>query len=722
MTQNPGIFSVPFSVTALGISSVITQITVIREFINVFEGNEIVLGILFSLWLLLTGLGAWLGKFVTSARLQMGLLRVSLFFVAFLPVFHIITIRLLRNELFVRGELPGIGPLLIWAAILLIPYCLLSGGLLTLACSILSFNGSDERSIGRIYFFDNIGDILGGVFFTFILVHFCNNLTALYLPAFLCLLGFLLLRPRGFSRILGIFALASLLGIGWFVDIDDISMRWLYPYQRIVDHRESPYGRLVVTRDHEQISFFENGGHLFSIPNTFANEEIVHYALPQLPNVESVLLISGGIAGVVEEILKYDIKHLDYVELDPAIISAGVKCLGLRFPPAVRLHQVDGRRFVQKTDKLYSAIILDLPAPGSLQLNRFYTLEFFREAESALLPGGIICFGAPGAENYISDDQALFLSTIKNTLGQVFKNVLIIPGERNIFIASDSPLSSDIASLISSFSGDIETIYVNEKRLAGRVTPERIAFIKDSLIDDAPVNRDLRPTAFFCRMRVWLNMFQENYTMVLIVVLLFFILYFFRVGIIRKAIFSTGFAASSMEVVILLCYQILHGSVYTGIGFIIASFMLGLATGSFMANRAISKNHTINHHGLPRERINRNFILGIETAIAVYVLLFMMILFWGQALLGNFVFAILSILIGVLAGLEFPVAGKILFSSPGETAGSLYATDLLGASLGVLLVSLFVVPLFGIYYTCTFLIVFKALIISGMLFQRRVVV
>ena len=712
MARNFKTFPILFAITALGISSVITQITVIREFINVFEGNEVVFGILFSLWLLLTGLGAWLAKFITSSRTQMFLLRLSLYLVAFLPIFHIIFIRFFRNEIFIRGELPGLGPMIIWATILLIPYCILSGGLLTLACSILAVSASDDRSIGRIYFFDNIGDILGGVLFTFLLVRFCNNLTALYLPAILCLLGFLSLKPEGYGRrlfysSLGVIGLISLFCVGWFVNLNSISLNWLYPYQKIVEHGESPYGRLVITRGHDQTSFFESGGHLFSVPNTFANEEIVHYALLQLPKVESVLLVSGGIAGVIDEIMKYDVRNIDYVELDPAIISAGIQHLGVRFPPVVHLHLDDGRNFIQKTDKKYDGIILDLPAPGSLQLNRFYTLEFFQEARAKLLPGGVICFGAPGAENYISDDQARFLSSLKNTLKQVFKNVLIIPGERNIFIASDSPLSSDIASLVS--SRKIETVYVNKNYLVGRMTPERLSFVEGCIIDSVPENHDLRPTAFFYRMRVWLSMFQENYRILLIVVSLFFIVYFSRIGLVRKAIFSTGFTASSMEVIILLCYQILHGSVYTGIGMIIASFMLGLAIGSFIANRMISRHYTI----------NKRSILEVEIAIVVYIVLFMAMLFWGRTLLGDFSFALLTILIGALTGFEFPIAGKLLFTSPWETAGSLYAADLLGASLGALLVGLFAIPVFGIYYTCFFLIVFKILIISGLLVRRR---
>ena len=52
-----------FSITALGISSIITQIILIREFLSVFSGNELVFGIILANWLLLTGIGAYIGKY-----------------------------------------------------------------------------------------------------------------------------------------------------------------------------------------------------------------------------------------------------------------------------------------------------------------------------------------------------------------------------------------------------------------------------------------------------------------------------------------------------------------------------------------------------------------------------------------------------------------------------------------------------------------------------------
>jgi spermidine synthase len=703
MIGNDNRFSIPFAVTVLGISHVITQITVIREFINIFAGNEVVLGILFSLWMLLTGFGAWLGRFVSTFTLQVLLFRISLFLVAFLPIAHIFLIRFLRDYLFIRGEMPGIGPLIIWATALLTPYCLITGILLTIACTIFPSYGSGKLSIGKVYFFDNIGDILGGILFTFVLVLYFNNITILYVPAFLCLLGLLLVkgsntRSKYFKFLWGIGGMI-LLGIIIFLPLENISLQWLYPGQQIVDHLESPYGRVVVTRDHDQISFFENGEHLFSTPNVFANEELVHYALPQLPDVQSVLLVSGGVSGILDEIMKYDVHTIDYVELDPSVITAGTKHLAIQFPQAVHLQQQDGRNFIYNTKNKYSAVILDLPDPTSLQLNRFYTYEFFSEVKSILLPRGTICFGVKGAENYISHDQARFLSALHNTLKKIFNHVLIIPGERNIFIASDRSLSSDIATLIA--SRKIQTTYVNKYYLSGRVTAERLSFVKRHIIDDVPINHDFHPTAFIYSIRIWLNMFQETFTIPLITIFLFFAIYFTRVGMVNKALFTTGFTAASMEIMILLCYQISHGSMYTGIGSIIASFMMGLAAGSYMANRLLL--------------VTKKNILEIEAFIIIYILIFLVILIAGKSLRGILIFPVLAIAIGTLTGAEFPVASRLVYSSPRETAGSLYTADLLGGSLGAIVVSLFLVPTIGIYYTCILLAAFKILIISGLI-------
>ncbi len=696
--------SIPFAITALGISHVVTQITVIREFVNVFTGNEIVVGILIALWLLLSGIGAWMGKFVRTFSAQMGIFRLSLFLVAFLPPVHILLIRFLRDHLLLRGELPGIAPLIVWALVLLFPYCILTGSILTIACSIMPGKQGDRARIGRVYFFDNIGDILGGLLFTFFLVHYFHNLEMLYVPSLLCLISLMLVARTGMpsQRLMMSSAMAGVCIIIYlilFVPLDRLSLQWLYPSQHIVEYGESAYGRLVVTREREQTTFFENGDLLFSTPNILASEELTHFALPQIDMVRSVLLVSGGVGGIMDEILKYDPGKIDYVELDPQIIPAGTTHLDRSFPPSVQTHLTDGRRYIRETDQRYDAVILDLPDPVSLQMNRFYTLDFFREIKAILNQDGIVCFAVSGAEHYISPDQSHLLSTLRTSLGKVFAHVSIIPGERNIFLASDNTLSVNVAPLL--MEKGIATTYVNENFLGGWVTEERLDFLQRHLRDDIPENRDYHPRAYLYTMRVRLGMFQEQYRIPLIIMAILLLLYFLRIGIVQKTIFTTGCVASAMEIIILLVYQTAHGSVYTGIGIIIASFMAGLAVGSYGANRIRTADY--------------RSLLVLEASIMVYLFFFATMLAWQGVAPGQSSLAFLALLVGILTGAEFPLAGRLVPSSHRESAGSLYAADLIGGSAGAFACSIFLIPLLGMRMTCTLMLLIKALIVVGIL-------
>ncbi|HOP36230.1 MAG TPA: hypothetical protein PL090_07880, partial [Syntrophales bacterium] len=66
MTDHPSRNILLAAVIVTGVSSLVTQIAVTREVINLSSGNEVVLGVVFSLWMFLTGGGAWLGRFVHS--------------------------------------------------------------------------------------------------------------------------------------------------------------------------------------------------------------------------------------------------------------------------------------------------------------------------------------------------------------------------------------------------------------------------------------------------------------------------------------------------------------------------------------------------------------------------------------------------------------------------------------------------------------------------------
>ena len=344
-----------FSITALGISSIITQLIVIREFISVFYGNELVFGIILANWLLLTGLGAYLGKYVDKIRYKLRLLIISQIIIALLPFLYISLIRLSRNYFFLPGVMISISDIFLFSLILLLPYCLISGYLLILACSIFS-DKKDSASIGKVYFIDNIGDILGGFLFSFILIYFLNPFQIIFLILIINLLACFLLSKFIRRKILSAFIILLLIFsslIFFIFDLNKITTRLQYKNQELLFEKDSLYGRLVVTKTQDQINFFENGVTLFSTENTVDNEETVHYALVQHDNPNNILLISGGVSGTLNEILKYDVDKIDYVELDPLTIELGKKYTTNLNKENVNIINLDGRLFVKNTKEKY---------------------------------------------------------------------------------------------------------------------------------------------------------------------------------------------------------------------------------------------------------------------------------------------------------------------------------------------------------------------------------
>ena len=105
----------------LGFSSIATQLLLARELLSIFYGNELVFGILLANWLLLTGLGARLGKHTKKGSIP--LLEIL---IGILPALLLLSTRHLRS-LFLPGTLLGIPEIFLLSFLILLPFCLLTG-------------------------------------------------------------------------------------------------------------------------------------------------------------------------------------------------------------------------------------------------------------------------------------------------------------------------------------------------------------------------------------------------------------------------------------------------------------------------------------------------------------------------------------------------------------------------------------------------------------------
>jgi len=710
-----------FSVISLGFSAIVSQIIFMREFLGIFYGNELVFGIILSNWFLITGLGSYIGKTAKKIKNKVRVLIFLQFLISFLPILSLTFIRMLRIFIIPYGASSNLLFMLISSFFVLLPYCFISGFIFTLDCSIFSkFSKSktSKKEIGRVYLFESIGSIIGGFVFSFILVFFFDSYQISFLLLFINLfLICLLIGGFGFKKMKYFVIFLILLSASSFfvLDFENFTLSLLFPNQTIISHKNSPYGKIVVTESENQLNFFENGLPLFSTENIQENEEIIHYPMLQHLNPRNVLLISGGLAGRIKELSKYNVT-IDYVEIDPILIDLGKKYTKNLDYPNLNIYVNDGRIFVKFSEKKYDVIILDLPPPSTAQINRFYSLEFFKEAKRSLYTDGIFSLKLPSSPNYISSEIAQLNSIIYNTLSSVFKNVIVIPsGNTNYFIASDRNLSYDVYFLIK--NRGIETVYVNENYLKGELTKERLEYVKSSLLQNKEINRDFSPIAYYYHHVYWGKQFGENFLQIILVLIFaiaLLMIFFLKVSKISFAISTTGFAASSLEFLILLGFQIIYGYVYHYLGVIISFFMLGLCVGALYSNKTLKKRKL-------------NDMIKIEFSIFIFSLIFPLILIsassienvYALSLISFVLFPLLTFLVSFLVGMEFPIASKLELKQRGveHTAGFLYASDLFGATIGSLLTATLLLPLFGLINTC--IIISLLNLFSGLILMKK---
>jgi spermidine synthase len=449
----------------------------------------------------------------------------------------------------------------------------------------------------------------------------------------------------------------------------------------------------VVAESAGQLSFIENGVPLFSTGQVERAEETVHYAMAQRPDARRVLLISGGVSGTAREVVRYPAAEVDYVELDPLVLDVADELL----PDALdhpRIHVIrgDGRRHVRQTAARYDVVIVDVPEPSTSQLNRYYTREFFAEVRGALRPQGVLCVSLSTYANYVSRELAALLGIAVQTLRTSFDHVLMLPGGRVFLLASDGPLTAEVAAPMA--AAGVAPRLLTESYLRHTFARDRMADLQRAVDESAPVNADFNPTLYFHCLRYWLSQFRVRYGLLLGGLAVLLGGYLLLARPVPLAVFATGFAGAALEVVLLLAVQILFGSVYYQVGLTVGAFMAGLGGGSLWASRT-----------LPRR--NRRDLALLTAGVAAFAAAL------PSALggLGRLAFALpdaalqtlvllLTCVLGGLVGAVFPLAGKLDFRAVAGTAAQLLWADYLGAALGALLVSALLIPVLGVAAVC----------------------
>lgn len=748
----------------MGFTFTVTQGLLIRELMVSFFGNELSIGLILGNWLILEALGSgFLGKLANRwGDKPASFAILQILFAVFLPIclYAIYSIRSIVGA--IQGEGIGLVPIFWSSFLVLIPLALVDGAMFAFGCQCFTkLTGLKAPSISKVYVYEALGAIVGGIVFTYLLIPFLYTLQIVLflsgLNLLLALFIFISSPQRRGGRLsfipayVIVFLLILLSSVVMTHPEVDHFQRWLTSQQwegfDVVYAENSMYGNVAVIRRESQYTFFSDGIPILTspMPDIVLNEEIVHLPMLFISDPQNALVVSGGLGGVISELEKYPLHGIDYAELDPLIIEAiqqfpTTLTLSELADPRLKIESVDGRLLVRKgiikSTKTYDLVLLNLPYPTTLQLNRFYTVEFFRLVHELLSDEGVLVIGWPGSLSYMSDELRNLNLMILQTLQEVFPHVRPIPGDFILWMASPmnelEVLSTD--ELVGRWEDrEIDTRLMTTPHILLRLDQRYLDWFWDSLsIESDPkttfINEDLHPLGLFYGLSYWHALFSPELRSVFdslgkvnlgVLTVLVIVISFVCLGMMKRtgkgktlvvsiAIVTTGFTGMTADLVMIFAFQSLYGFVYYWIGLFITAFMVGLGlAGALMT------------HKLKQITDRWGVLIKIELGLVLYWALVPITLYFLYAnSMQPFVFTStqwillgLNAIGGFLVGSQFPLASKILEGENGEqkrSIGALYASDLIGAFLGSILVSVVLIPILGILITCIFVAILKA--------------
>ena len=256
---------------------------------------------------------------------------------------------------------------------------------------------------------DYWGSLVGGLFFAFVGLPILGlTYTPFILGAVNLLVAFLLFytvrkeipRKRQWAVSLSGMGLTAVIITGVFLAQPIILFGEQARYQdKIIYGKQSKYQRIVITQWKDEHWLFINGNQqLSTLDEDKYHEPLVHPAMQLAQQKQRILILGGGDGCAAREILKYpQVESITLIDLDSVMTN-----LGRQHPvltelnqnalnhPKVKIINTDGFNYLEQSQDFYDLIIIDLPDPRSVELNRLYTLQFYKLCQRALRSKGLL--------------------------------------------------------------------------------------------------------------------------------------------------------------------------------------------------------------------------------------------------------------------------------------------------------------------------------------------
>jgi len=241
----------------------------------------------------------------------------------------------------------------------------------------------------------------------------------------------------------------------------------------------------------------------------------------------------------------------------------------------------------------------------------------------------------------------------------------------------------------------ISTQFVKRAYLDAMLSPDRLADMERAVAQPAQVNTDFRPVLYFHHLQHWLSQFAAPVGAVAAVLGAMLLVYVVRLPGASLVVFGSGFAASALEMVLLLLFQVLCGSLYQQLGVVVTVFMVGLVLGASW----------VRWLRLPRTQHALAWLaFGLAGFAALLPAVLKVLVHTGHtgagSLAGQVLIPLLTLLLASLVGAVFPLAGQVQGGGAAVNASRLYTADFVGAWVGALGAGAVLIPVVGITAVC----------------------
>ncbi|MCK4528811.1 hypothetical protein KAW18_15695 [candidate division WOR-3 bacterium] len=650
----------------------------------IFYGNELTYGVVVSGWLFGVGLGAFIGRKLTTDLLFLAFLSLSII----LPL-SVFVLRLLPGLFgYGPGEIIGILPLLGETFILLLPIYLIFGLIFSLGLKKFSYHiGGGIKGFTRPYIVDSIGDLFGGIAFSYIFIVFFSPMRNLFIVSALAMVPVIFLKGKRFVPLMLFFVVL------FFLPITEKCMNFGYNNRyrgfEIKEHWETRYGRYMEIEKAGERSLLCNGIIATTYPTYTLSEKIHIPLLLSRGKKEDILYLGFPDPGIIRELIKYH--SCTVVDPDPLAEYFLREHLEKEFSEKVNFVRSDPRMFVRRTKKSFDAVFLAVGDPLNLSINRFYSLSFVEELKKIVGEDGVISLEISSGEDYLNRTVLDYNSLVYWTYKEGFDYSILIPGYNLWLIFSNAPLSIDSNAMQQELNR-MNLEYLDLYTIQAFLLEERREKVKEQLnANFIGFNTDTWPRAFLLSMILWTEKHSNlSWIFKWLIHPPWYILFFlvpaflirktgFRVGLIGAMAIGVGYLC-------ILSLQIIYGNLYHLVGLITGLFMFGVGLGTYLTERLG-----------PEPKLKLPFLwMGF-----LYFMLLLIVRIRTPSLPIFFLIPTINLMAGAVIGWVYPVATMTLRKDHRDeiTAPLIYTYDVIGGAVGALLLTLFFFPIFGITST-----------------------